>query len=212
MRYRWSKAVVALVAIVAALAAAQGAAAQAEVFHFTDEFATAGFRSTDPTGCITTNVLVTGGDDVNIEPPGAPERTSGASLRVQEFNRCTGEFTICSGSTDEALFNSNPSVKNATLVATVPLTCQTSEGTTVTKTGEINLTWTCTGEVDRFRRDSHFNFEGFRQNAFFRGSACDAVATGTVLVDGVNVTPNPSRSAEIVSETGHQVVIVTVEG
>ena len=203
MHLRWFRLGVTLLVAVAALAAAQGAAAQSEIFHFTDEFVTAGFRSTDPTGCITSTVLVTGGSDVDVEPPGAPTRTSGASLRIQQFNSCTGEFTFCSGFGEDVQFSSNPSVKNASLTGTIPVVCTTPTGTT-TSTAEIDLAFACTGEIERDRSDLHFHFEGFVLNAFFRGATCDAVATGTVLLDGVNVTPNPSIRAEIVSETGQE--------
>jgi len=195
-----------LLAAVAGLVAAYGAAAQGEVFHFTDSFVTAGFQSTDPTGCITTTVLVTGGNDVDIEPPGSPTRTSGASLRIRQFNSCTGESTICSGFGEDVQFVSNPSVRNATLTGTIPVLCQTPTGTT-TQDVPIDLALACVGKVERDRSDTHLHFDGFVLNAFFRGAACDAVATGTVLFNGANITPNPSRSAEIVSETGQQATV-----
>ena len=201
--HRLFRAAATLLVATAALGAAQGAAAQAEVFHFTDAFATAGFQSTD--GCIRSTVFVTGGNDVDIEPPGAPTRTSGASLRIRQFNSCTNETTVCSGFGDDVQFESNPSVRTgATLTGTVTVSCQTPTGTT-TEDVPINLTFTCAGEVERNRSNTHFHFEGFVLNAFFRGSSCEAVATGTVLLNGVNITPNPSRSAEIVSDTGHEV-------
>ena len=201
--------VVALIAAAVAAAGAQSAPA-AEVVRFTDEFATAGFRSTDPSGCVQTVVLLTAGTDVDHEPPGPPTRTSGAFLRVTQFNRCTGELMTCSGSVSgedsSVVFESNPAVREATLTGTIPLVCTSAAGVT-TVNAVVNMTWTATGQAERDVNNSHFDFDGLIINAQFRGATREAVATGTVLLNGVNVTPNPSVRGEIVSETGHQVTV-----
>jgi hypothetical protein len=87
------------VAVISALVslAFPGVVLAAEVFRFVDQFAIAGFRSTDPSGCIQTTVLLVTGRDIDHEPPGAPTRTSGASLRITQFDRCTSTFVSGSG-------------------------------------------------------------------------------------------------------------------
>ena len=192
-----------LVLALSSLAAAPAASA-AEVFHFTDQFVTAGFRSTDATGCVTTTVFVVAGRDVDHEPPGAPTRTSGASLRITQLDRCAGTFITCSGSASGVEFVTNPAVREATLTGTIPLQCSTPTGITVTD-AFVDLTFAGTGEAERDVNNVHFDFGDLIVNAQFRGATREAVATGTVLVDGTNLTPNPSLRAEIGSETGHEV-------
>ena len=211
VRRRFSMAVAAAVIVaVAGLAGGTQSASAAQVIRFTDQFATAGFRSIDPSGCIQTVVLLTAGNDVDQEPPGPPTRTSGAFLRITQFDRCTGTFTVCSGGVsgeDSGVeFSTNPAVREATLTGTIPLRCTSSTGVTFVN-AVVNMTWTGTGEADRSVNNNHFDFGDLIMNTQFRGATRDAVATGTVLLNGVNVTPNPSVRGEIVSETSHQVTV-----
>lgn len=191
-----------------AILAVPVAAAETEVIRFTDSFAIAGFRSTDPTGCIRTTVLLTAGDDVDQEAPGAPTTSSGASLRITRFDSCTSTVITGSGFVSDVEFDSNPSAMEATLTATIPVTFTGPEGTFVEDVA-VDMTWTAAGDVDREFNPNHFVFDGFILNAQFRLVTREAVATGTVLLDGENLTPAPSVSAEIAFEAGSQVTITT---
>ena len=193
------------IALCAAVLVAPVATA-AEVFRFTDAFATAGFRTTDPTGCVVTRTLITGGDDFDAEPPGEPTFASGASIRIISTDQCTGETTLGSGSVSEADFHITGAANTATLTAAIPVRFSGPEGT-FTEDVFVDLTWTATGEPDRTIRDSHFRFDGFILNAFFHGLSREAVATGTILWDGENLAANGSVSAEITFDVGSQVTI-----
>jgi hypothetical protein len=188
---------IAVLAALATLAAPQVASA-ADVFHFVDAFAFAGFRSTDASGCVQTNVLISAGNDVNIEPPGSPERTSGVFVRVTQFDRCAGTFVFCSGNISGVDYRSNPSLMEATLSATGSIRCGSASVAVA-----IDMRWTGTGERERDVNNVHFD----GVNAFFHGASRAAVASGTVVLGGVNVTPNQSVTAEIVHDVGHEVRI-----
>jgi hypothetical protein len=99
---------------------------------------------------------------------------------------------------------SNPSVREATLTATIPVRSSTPTGPVVVDT-LVNMTWTATGAAEREIRNLHFDFPDLIINAQFRGATREAVATGSVLVGGTNLTPDPSVSAEIAHEVGHEV-------
>jgi hypothetical protein len=185
----------------AALAAPQ-VATPAEVFRFTDAFAIAGFTSTDAGGCVRTDVLLAAGNDVDQEPPGAPIRTSGASLRIRRFDSCTGTSLFCSGNVSGVDYRSNPSVREASLTATIPVRC----GTTIVDVF-VDVTWVATRDPERDVDNVHFDFGDLIINAQFRGASSRASATGTVILNGVNLTPTPSRTAEITHEVGHEVRI-----
>ena len=181
-------------------------ASATEVFRSRDQFAIAGFRSTDPTGCIRTTVLLVAGSDVTHEPPGPPTRTSGASLRITQVNSCTGTVVTGTGTVSGVNFQSNPSVRQATLTATIPVQLTTPTGTTEVNV-PVNITWTATGAPDRDANRTHLVFPELVLNAQFRGVTSRAVATGTILLNGTNITPNPSVSGEISQEAGQEVRI-----
>jgi Tfp pilus assembly protein PilV len=204
----WQRAALSVMALILALTglAQPQAAAAAEVFRFHDQFAIAGFRSTDPTGCIRTTVLLVAGRDVEQEPPGPPTRTSGATLRITQVDSCTGTFVSGSGSVSGVNFQSNPSARQATLTATIPVRLSTPTGTTVVNV-PVNITWTATGAPDSSVNRIHFHFPDLIINAQFRGITRPAVATGTILLNGINLTPNPSVSGEISFETQQEVRI-----
>jgi hypothetical protein len=71
----------------------------------------------------------------------------------------------------------------------------------------IDRTWTGTGDLERSHNPIHFQFPDLIVNAQFHGKPREAVATGTVLVGGTNLTPGPSVSAEITHDVGNEVRI-----
>ena len=66
-------------------------AAGADTFHFrfTGQFAEAFFSSTDPSGCIFTDVFIFASENTFQNPPGPGNSSSGASLFIAQFNVCT---------------------------------------------------------------------------------------------------------------------------
>jgi hypothetical protein len=202
----WKIAAALIFAVPVVGSALPASASPTEVFRFVDQFAVAGFRSTDPTGCVESTVLLSAGPDIDHEPPGAPTRTSGAFLRITQFDRCTSTFVFGSGFVSGVDYQSNPSVHEARLLATLPVRFSTPTGPMLVDV-PVNMTWTGTGEVERFRNPIHFQFPDLIVNAQFFGKTREAVATGTVLVSGTNVTPGPSVSAEITHDVGDEVRI-----
>jgi hypothetical protein len=142
---------------------------------------------------------------VSPEPTKATE--AGTLLAVQVLDECTHEVLLDgSGTTTQQTLVFND-LRSATLTATVPL--ETSTGEIVELT--VNLTWSATGPTST-SRDVKIVLDrelGLILVLRQRGSSVPAVATGTVVIDdlGVNVTPEPSDTAEWQNETQGQLTI-----
>jgi hypothetical protein len=163
---------------------APSAFAAAEQFYRFEEEATANWTVTeacDDGTSVTTLVSVIGG--LEFESPDLNDVNEFVTIRIRGFG-CDGTFTNEFG-TGSADYTGSPSLKEAHVTGTVTL----SSGAVAV----INVSWTATGKLETTINTAQF--PGFA--GIFTGSERDAVATGSVVVDGVNLVSGQSSSASI---------------
>jgi hypothetical protein len=185
-----------------------------DTFRFKGQSADAFFSSTDPSGCIVTDVGVFASDDASIshDPPGPPTSSSGsgAFIFISQYDSCNGIQLIAAD-----CFTSVPladadfqvignTLDSATLNTTLGCFDYVSGGSFNVS---VALTWTAIGNPVRQSGNSHFRTPGFIVNSRFSGTSRSATASGTVSDGTTNFTPNPTSAASIGNAKSGQVVI-----
>lgn len=175
--------VIALAAV--ALLAASSAVAAAETFFRFEEEATANWKIVEDCGDGTTSttfVSVIGG--VEFESPNLDDRDEFVTVRILNFRTCEGEFVNEFG-TGPATYTGSSSLQEASVSGTVTL----RSGDTAT----IDVSWEATGPLET--NVNQTQFPGFAGT--FTSKERDAVATGSVIVDGENLISGPSLSGSL---------------
>lgn len=180
---RWA---IALVAAAGALAVPATAAAQAETFHRFEVLGTANYTVTEECADGTTAqllVTVLGGHEEE-SVAGEPTLDSDfLTVLIRGFD-CSGAFVNDRGS-GPAEFTYSPSLQTASVSGTIV----TRGGRTVT----ADVSWEGVGELEVTSNTT--TFPGFAGR--FRGTSRDAVATGTVVVDGETLVDGSTTNAEL---------------
>ena len=183
LRRSWRYMVLVLVGL-GLLAPSASAAAPVETFIRFEENATANWLVTQecPDGTSAqTRVTVIAGRE--FESPDLEDVNTFATVLIRGFD-CDGNLINDRGS-GPVTYSSSPSLMEAHVTGTVPL----RSGAEAT----IDVTWQGTGGVETTVNQS--KFEGFA--GIFTSRQRDAVASGTVVVDGVTLVSGVSQSAEI---------------
>jgi hypothetical protein len=161
---------------------------------FKTTFAAAEFFS--EIGCISSTVTVVMADEASHEThAGSP--TSGPFLfaQITQYDLCAGEYVsdVVVNAEQGVTFAVSGSLSTATLQATT---------TSVDFIGgeevqvAFDLSWMSSG--DRFTNTEKTFSKPGGLTFSFRGTGYDATVSGTVALDGVNVTPEPATSGQIV--------------
>jgi hypothetical protein len=127
----------------------------------------------------------------------APVRESIAQVAIDRFDSCTETplGLIFASTTDELVLQVDNRLTFASLQATLPGIDLVS-GTEVVV--EVNLAWTGAGDpITTWEKSRQVFPGGGVLIGQFMGTRTDATAAGTVSIDGVNLTPNPTFSAAI---------------
>lgn len=169
---------------VASVIFAPTASAEVETFIRFEENATANWVVAHqcPDGT-TTQFRVTVIAGREIESPDLEDVNTFATVLIRGID-CEGNFISARGS-GPATYTSSPSLKEAHVTATVPLTGG--------RVATVDVTWEATGGLETTVNQTQF--DGFV--GIFISKSRDAVATGTVVLDGVTLVSGPSTSAEI---------------
>ena len=173
-----------VVVLVALAAPAPPASAAVDTFVRFEENATANWlvREACPDGSTaTTRVTVIAGRE--FESPDLDDVNTFATVLIRGFD-CEGNLINDRGS-GPVTYSSSPSLMEAHVTGTVPLRSG-SEAT-------IDVSWRGTGGLET--TVNHTRFDGFV--GVFTSKERDAVATGTVAVDGVTLVSGQSVSAGI---------------
>lgn len=176
---------VALGLLAAALVPAAASAAT-ETFHRFEFDATANYTLTDtcPDGSTrTTRVTVIGGheeESVNDEPT---LDNDFLTVLIRGFD-C--DFNLINiRASGPAEFTFSPSLQNASVTGTLT----TADGRTIA----VDMTWEGTGPIESTSNTT--TFPGFVGH--FKGKQRDALATGTVVVDGETLVDGSTTNAEL---------------
>ncbi len=183
-------------------------AATTDTFQFKGQSAYASFSQYD--GCNSTSVNVYAFDNVTRSAPGAPTSQKEASLYYSNYNYCNGTGSYGYGSSPKATFTSDNSLKSATLNGTFTVNDyqsgnDNSSGTT--KTVDVALTWTGTGDTFRGNSHSHSQGPGYTSNYRSVGAYRDAQVSGSVTLDGTNLISNLSSYGSLNSSNSGSVQI-----
>ena len=186
------------------------AQAGAETLHFGFKglFASASFTSTDPSGCVVTNVFVLGTEDRTKSGPGHPVAESLAILGVSQSDICAGkQLLAAAGSATLAAdeLRIDRQLTAAALTTTVDSVDSVSGSSFPV---DIGVSWTGVGVPVSDRHRFHQNSPGFKVNARFAGISRGAAASGSILIGTTNLTPEPAFFAEMGSIKVGEVDIV----
>ncbi|HET7856526.1 MAG TPA: hypothetical protein VFL41_08720 [Gaiellaceae bacterium] len=177
---------IAVLVLLGALVIPVAATAAVETFHRFEAVATANYTVTQtcPDGStVQTLVTVIGGHE--------EEQEDGVTTLDHDFltvlfrgRDCAG-FLSDRGSTNAAEFSHSPSLQTASVAGTVT----TNGGRTVT----VDIAWEGTGPLEVTSNTT--TFQGF--TGHFVGRERDAVATGTVVVNGQTLVNGSTTNARI---------------
>jgi hypothetical protein len=178
---------IALLVLLGALAIPAAATAEVQTFHRFEVDAIANYTITEicaDESTSTTRVNVFSGHEDEAENGETTIDRDFLTVRILNFRDCDGIFVndIGSGPAD---FTFSPSLQTAAVTGTIA----TREGRSVT----VDLTWDGTGPIEVDNNTTIF--EGF--TGHFQGQRRDAVASGTVVVDGETLVDGSTTNAEI---------------
>jgi hypothetical protein len=182
---------VAVAATLAALAMPATASAATSTFDRLEVIASADYRNLtevcDDGRTVTSRVRITGGHEEEAEN-GVPTLDRDY-LRVQIQSGCTGIIQVTTN--EDFMFTWSPSLQTASVVGEFT----TAAGDTIS----VNMTWEGTGPI-RINQTNN-SFPGRSLN--FVGKERDAVATGTVVLNGKTLVDGSTTIAEIESLHDH---------
>ncbi len=173
--------------VLGALAIPAAATADVETFHRFEAVATANYTITETCEDESTSqtfVQVIGGHEEESESGVTTLDSDFLTVRLLNFRDCDGNFINDRGS-GPAEFTFSPSLQEATVTGTIT----TRDGRTVT----ADIAWAGTGELEATNNTTIF--DGF--TGHFQGKRRDAVASGTVIVDGETLVDGSTTNAEI---------------
>ena len=183
----WSRTfAVSLAAIVAALLVPAAASATTETFHRFEVVATANYVVNRDCGDGTTvqkRVTVLAGHEEESESGTITLDSDFLTVFIRGFD-CAGNFISDSGS-GPAEFTWSASLQTAAVTGTITL----RQGRVVT----VDMSWEGAGAIEATSNTT--TFPGF--TGHFMSRRRDAVATGTVVVDGETLVDSSTTNAEI---------------
>jgi hypothetical protein len=175
-----------LLAACAALSAAGPATAAVETFHRFEAIATANYTITERCAdgsTVQTRVTVIGGHEEESESGVTTLDSDFLTVLIRGFD-CEGNFINDRGSGPaESVFS--PSLQEASVTGTIA----TRDGRSVS----VNMSWEGTGGLEATSNTT--TFSGF--TGHFENRRRDAVASGTVVVDGETLIEGSTMNAEI---------------
>jgi hypothetical protein len=183
---------VALAATLAVIAVPASASAATSTFDRLEVIGSADFRNLtevcDDGRTVTSRVRITGGHEEEAED--GVSTLNRDYLRVQIQSGCTGIIQVTTNDTD---FTWSPSLRTASVVGAFT----TTTGNTIS----VDINWEGTGPLRVEQNNT--SFPG--TSATFVGRERDAVATGTVVLDGKTLVDGSTTNALIESLDDHRV-------
>ena len=173
-------------ALLVALVVPASATAAVETFHRFEAVATANYTVTEQCAdgsTAVTRVTVIGGHEEESESGVTTLDSDFVTVLIRGVD-CEGNFVNDRGS-GPAEFDFSPSLQTATVTGTIT----TRQGRSVT----VDVSWEGTGSIEATNNTTVF--PGF--TGHFQGKRRDAVATGTVVVDGETLVDGSTTNAEI---------------
>ena len=190
--------------LLAATAAMMVQAAQPDVFRFRDQTALAAFSGFN--GCIATTFFIGASNTAN-GGPGATAPNSSMFINYTVFDVCSQTYLVYAYGNETiagSQFKVDQNLSSATLVTSVPLQDLVS-GSILNI--DLSLTWTATETASSGNAVNHFVAPGIRVNSHSHGTQRQAIATGKITVNGVELMLGSPEFATISKTSGGSVVI-----
>jgi hypothetical protein len=132
--------------------------------------------------------------------------TGTTTLVISVWNNClNAEVRSLVGTTTQQELQVDPNLGAATLLCTLPVLDDVT-GTFVNVT--LDLVWDATGGFIRDRGGDREHFENGMSIVRSSGSSRDAVATGTLFLDGAERTLPPTTEAQVEGNTRREITII----
>ncbi len=163
------------------------------------------------------SVQVNGGENSTRGPN--PSNTPTPSLAVSVLKATADGSTVLLsgvGETEQFTFDVDPQLNQAHVVGTMDFF---NEGVGALYPMTVDMTFTATSDLHKNTSHTHFQEGGFKYNAHFKGNQRDAIATGSVIYEGLNgafpdprngtfdLTPIPTSDASMEKDTAGFVLI-----
>jgi hypothetical protein len=210
MRTRLLLVVSLALALMALALPARAAGAETLHFSFAGQTADATFFSTDPSGCVSTEVFLLVTDGRSKSGSGPPTVAPSAIIIVSQADTCTQTVLIAADGTAvlaPGQFQIDNQLTAATLTATIEVFDFVSGASFPL---EVNVSWTGVGGLSSSKTHVHQTFPGFKVNRRDDRTFRDATASGTVSDGTTNFTPEPTTEAELASVKNGEVDITHV--
>jgi hypothetical protein len=146
--------------------------------------------------CVSTNVQIQASLGSFKEGSGAPSRDPAAVVFIDRYDSCTDTYlsSIAAFSTDGVALQVDNRLTAASLQVTITGVDFVTGADVVV---QVDLDWTGTGTLFTTSQKTREKIPGGMLIWHFMGKQRGATASGTVSLDGVNLTPEPIESAFI---------------
>jgi hypothetical protein len=180
------------------LAVAPEARAQSSApYRLEESFAQADFASTDPATGLTTEVVFAGIIQTTHSPGGPPTTTTSLGAVVAVYDASSHFYFLGSALVAADAVAVAPNLNSATVAGTLSVV-SVLDGTTMTLL--IDATFDGSGGVTRDRSNTQVNTPTSKYGVHSNGSLRDATFSGTITLDGMEITPDVVYQAEIVRD------------
>jgi hypothetical protein len=157
----------------------------------------AGFSTTDPSGCVETDVFVSANSGTEQDHPGTTAYGV-ASVSIYRYDACTDATLLQAVGLNDALrpdeFQVSKQLDRAWLDTTISVTdIDTSDAFDV----DVKVDWMGTSDISRDHSNSNELYPGCHIINRWKGSGREAVAAGIVTDGAVDFTPSQSQWGEI---------------
>jgi hypothetical protein len=161
---------------------------------FKGNSASVSFESWDASGCLRTAVSVFASEGFTHTPPGGQEDTgAGTTVSLFQFNFCTGDFSQyiqAFGTSEDTVFKAPASLDTASATGTAILTdFGANYGAQLTAT--FDVTWKGTGNITNTIDSMHLRGLNYSTHVHVNADSRIAIATGSIVVSGVNYVTAP---------------------
>ena len=172
-----------------------------DVFQLKGKVAYAGFSSTDPLGCIVTDVIIVASKQIVHEPPGPGTQSAGVVIAIFREDVCTcAETSLLEAFGSASLTDQEFQIDSNLGLATLkPISIEVSDTSGSSFNVDLALTWTGVGQLSRANGHLHFRSPGFTFNGHLSGVLRDADASGSLSDGTTSFIQQPPEFAGIAS-------------
>lgn len=189
---KWMFSFAVVLGLLASIAAPARAAAPV-VYRLTGDGAGAYYSSVDQSGCIYTNIFAEFSEEASGSLPKLTAQPTQVYMYIMQWDACQSLYlrwgvTNTPATLPQGAVQLAPSLMSATLNATIELV---DVNTSLPFNADVSITWQASGPFERSNHHDRSVGKWGIIDSKSKSISRDAIATGSVIVDGVNLTPSP---------------------